>query len=241
MPGVEVDHAGRRWRVHRALGPDAVLLTNDAGEIVSAAPARVELATQIAIAQPPRAPDERRYTDAQWAEAARRRDLLTELARRPRRNRTQVNDVAQELGVKRRRVYALLGSLQAGGDDVAVFLPKQGKPRTKRLAPAVEAIIKQATDEHYAQANRPPLLSLHKTVAERCAAAGVPTPLDPRRAEPGARSRSGLADPAAGGPQGRPRAAPAHRRPPWRRGALGAGPVSIFLRHFSAGGWESMD
>lgn len=122
MPGVEVDHAGRRWRVHRALGPDAVLLTNDAGEIVSAAPARVELATQIAIAQPPRAPDERRYTDAQWAEAARRRDLLTELARRPRRNRTQVNDVAQELGVKRRRVYALLGSLQAGGDDVAVFL-----------------------------------------------------------------------------------------------------------------------
>ena len=69
VPGVEVDHAGRRWRVHRALGPDAVLLTDDAGEIVSAAPARVELATEIAITQPPRAPDERLYTDAQWAEA----------------------------------------------------------------------------------------------------------------------------------------------------------------------------
>lgn len=176
VPGVEVDHAGRRWRVHRALGPDAVLLTNDAGEIVSAAPARVELATEIAITQPPRALDERLYTDAQWAEAARRRDLLTELARRPTRNRTQVDDVAQELGVKRRRVYALLRSLQTGGDEVAVFLPKQGKPRAKRLAPAVEAIIKQATNDHYAQANRPPLLSLHKTVAERCAAAGVPTP-----------------------------------------------------------------
>lgn len=71
VPGVEVDHAGRRWRVHRVLGPDAVLLANDAGEIVSAAPTRISFAAEVAITATARAPDERRIADAQWAEAAR--------------------------------------------------------------------------------------------------------------------------------------------------------------------------
>ena len=176
VPGVEVDHAGRRWRVHRALGPDAVLLTNDAGEILSAAPARIDLVGQTAAAARVRVLDERRYTEAQWAEAARRRDLLAELDRRSVRSRILVDDVVRELGVKRRRVYGLLATLRAGGDDVAAFLPRQGSPRAKRLAPAVEAIITQATDEHYARPSRPTLLSLHQTVAERCVAASVPAP-----------------------------------------------------------------
>jgi hypothetical protein len=41
VAGVEVEHAGRRWRVHQPLGPDAVLLQDDAGAIVSADPIRV--------------------------------------------------------------------------------------------------------------------------------------------------------------------------------------------------------
>ena len=176
VPGVEVDHAGRCWRVHRVLGPDAVLLANDAGEIVSAAPARISFAADVAITATARAPDERRITDAQWAEAARRCDLLAELARRSARSRAQVDDVAKELGVKRRRVYALLRSMQAGGDDMAVFLPKRGKPRAKRLAPAVEATITQAINDHYARASRPSLLSLHDVVVRRCVAAGVAAP-----------------------------------------------------------------
>ena len=176
VPGVEVDHAGRRWRVHRALGPDAVLLTNEAGEIVSVPPGRLGAPEASTIIIPRQALNERSYTDAQWAEATRRHDLVAGLARHSVRSRAQVDDVAKELGIKRRRVYALLGSVAAGGNDVAAFLPKQGNPRAKRLAPAVEAIIKQATDEHYAQPSRPSLASLHKTVAERCIAASMPTP-----------------------------------------------------------------
>ena len=95
----KVDHAGRPWRVHRALGPDAVLLTNDAGEILSVAPAQIDLGAETSIAAPARTQDERRYTDAQWAEASRRRDLLAELGRRSARSLTQVDDVAKELGV----------------------------------------------------------------------------------------------------------------------------------------------
>lgn len=176
VPGVEVGYAGRRWRVHRALGPDSVLLRNEAGEVVSAAPARIGLGPVVTITPPARATDELHYTDAQWAEAARRRDLLAELARNPVRSRAHVDDVAKELRVKRRHVYTLLGCLHAGGNDVAAFLPKQGNRRAKRLDPTVEAIITQAIDPHYAQASRPTLLSLHRIVAGRCAAAGAQTP-----------------------------------------------------------------
>jgi hypothetical protein len=41
VPGIEVEHAGKRWRVHQPLGPDAVLLRGEAGAIVSADPERI--------------------------------------------------------------------------------------------------------------------------------------------------------------------------------------------------------
>ena len=175
VPGLEVDYAGHRWRVHRTLGPEAVLLSNAAGEIVSAEPTRIDLSPEVTLTPPMRATDERRFSDGQWAAAARRHDLLTELARTPSRSLARVDEVATELGVKRRRVYALLGSLPSG-EDVAAFLPRQGNRRARRLGLIAEAIITQAIDQHYAQASRPTLRSLHRTVAERCAAAGVPTP-----------------------------------------------------------------
>ncbi len=176
VPGVEVDYAGRRWRVHRALGPDAVLLKHTDGEIVSAEPARINPPAEVISTRAARVTDERQYSDAQWSEAARRRDLVTALAGRPVRSVAHVEDVAKELGIKRRRVYALLECLQSGGDDVAVFLPKQGNPRARRLDPTVEAIITHAIDQHYAQASRPSLLSLHGTVDDRCTGAGVRAP-----------------------------------------------------------------
>ncbi|MGI4747096.1 MAG: Mu transposase C-terminal domain-containing protein [Janthinobacterium lividum] len=176
VPGVEVDYAGQHWRIHCALGPDAVLLRNAAGEIISAEPARIDLSPQVRLKPPTHALDERRFSDAQWATAAHRHDLLTELARNPSRRLAQVDEVAKELGVKRRRVYVLLGSLQSGEEDVAAFLPRQRNRRARRLDAIAEAVIAQAIDQHYAQASRPNLSSLHRTVADRCVAAGVPAP-----------------------------------------------------------------
>ena len=110
---------------------------------------------------------------AQWAEAARRRDLLAALAGRPARTKADVDAVAHELGIKRRRVWTLLRQTAAGDCDIAAFLPRPGKPRTKRLSAGIETIIAQAIDQHYAQANRPSIARLHKEVAERCKIAGV--------------------------------------------------------------------
>ena len=64
---------------------------------------------------------------AQWAEAARRRDLLAALAGRPARSRADVDAVAKELGIKRRRVWTLLRQTAAGDCDIAAFLPRRAR------------------------------------------------------------------------------------------------------------------
>jgi len=116
VPGVEVEHAGRRWRVHVPLGPDAVLLRNDAGEIVSATPTQIGFPADEGVGRPAiRVVDERGFSDAQWGEAARQRDLLAALAGQPARSRAAVDAVANELGIKRRRVWTLLRQM-AGSD-----------------------------------------------------------------------------------------------------------------------------
>ena len=177
VPGVEVEHAGRRWHVHRPLGPDAVLLRNDAGEIVSAAPARIGFPADEDVGRPAtRVVDERGFSDAQWAEAARRRDLIAALAGRSARSRADVDAVAKELGIKRRRVWTLLRQTAGSDGDIAVFLPRRGTPRAKRLGASVETVIAQAIDQHYAQANRPSIARLHKEVTERCKIAGARSP-----------------------------------------------------------------
>jgi len=145
VPGTVVEHAGRRWRVERALGADAVLLR---GEAVAADPARLAFPDDLGLAPtltPPRT-DELRHTDAEWEIATRRRDLVAALAGLPRRTRADVDRVAAELGVKRRQVYALLRRA-CGGDgssDVRAFLPARPAARARRFSPEIEAIIAHA-------------------------------------------------------------------------------------------------
>jgi putative transposase len=174
--GIEVDYAGKRWRVQRILGPDAVLLANDTGEVTSADPVRIVLWPEISIAPPDRVTNERRYSEDEWAKAIGRRDILVGLARRRDRSSADIADAAKALGIKRRRVFGLLQNLDTAGGDVAIFLPKRGASRSKRLEPATEAIIALAIDQHYATASRPSLLSLHRTVSGRCTAAGFAGP-----------------------------------------------------------------
>ncbi len=50
VSGDVVDHAGARWGVERSLGADAVLLRNDAGEVVCASPAAISVPDALAVA-----------------------------------------------------------------------------------------------------------------------------------------------------------------------------------------------
>ena len=177
IPGIEVEHAGQRWCVYRTLGPDAVLLRNPAGEVVSADPARIDFPADDAVGRPAvPAPDERRYSDVAWQEAARRRDLLAKLAALPDRSGTDVASVAKELGLKPRRLWVLLRRFQTSENDIAAFLPRRRTSRATRLSAGAEAVISQAIKQHYARARRPSLTSLQVEVAQRCGAAGLPVP-----------------------------------------------------------------
>ena len=95
-----VEYAGACCRVQRTLGVEAILLRSEAGEEVSADPLqlRVPEATAPTGASPPLV-DELRYTDADWTEATRRRDLLATLASKPSRTTSDV--AAATLGVSR--------------------------------------------------------------------------------------------------------------------------------------------
>lgn len=177
IPGTVVEHAGQRWRVARTLGADAVLLQGETGPPAVAHPAQVTFPDDPAETRGAwRPPDPAQYTEAAWAEAVRRRDLLLRLAQQPEHGSAEVDTVAAELGLKRRRVWELLRLVQTHGPDVAAFLPAQHRPRAKRLSPEVEAVITQAIEQHYAQPSRPSLLSLSREVDLLCTASGLTPP-----------------------------------------------------------------
>lgn len=177
VPGTVVEHAGRRWRVDRALGADAVLLQGESGPPAVAHPAQVTFPDDPAEPSATlRPPDPAQCTETVWAEAVRRRDVLLRLARQQERGSAEVDAVAAELGLKRRRVWELLRLVQTRGPDIAAFLPARHQPRAKRISPEVEAVIAQAIEQHYAQPSRPSLLSLSREVDLRCAAGGLTPP-----------------------------------------------------------------
>jgi hypothetical protein len=99
VPGAVVEHAGQRWRVDRVLGADAVLLRGEDGSPVVADPARVTFpgqATESRTSLPP--VDAVQCTEADWAEAVRRRDLVLRLARRRDHTSAEIDAVASALG-----------------------------------------------------------------------------------------------------------------------------------------------
>jgi putative transposase len=177
VPGAVVEHAGRRWRVDRALGADAVLLQGETGPPAVAYPPQVTFSDdKVATSAALRLPDAAQCTEAAWTEAVRRRDLLLPLARQQERGLAEIDAVAAELGLKRRRVWELLRLVQTRGPDVAAFLPARHRPRAKRVSPEVEAVIAQAIEQHYAKPSRPSLLSLSREVDLRCTAGGLTPP-----------------------------------------------------------------
>jgi len=174
--GALVDYAGARWRVQRALGVEAVLLCSDAGAAISADPLKLRSpapSTKGALTAPV---DELRYSEADWAAATRRHELLMTLANTPSRTTAHVAATATALGVTPRRIWGLLRHMQTHGDSVVAFLPNRPPVRAKRLGTDREAIIQHAIDQHYAKRTRPPFQSLVNEVAGRCKAAALAPP-----------------------------------------------------------------
>jgi hypothetical protein len=103
--GTNVEYAGACWRVQRALGVEAVLLHSEAGEEVSADPLKIWLPeVPVPPGASPALVDELHYSDADWTEATRRRDLLATLASKPSRTIAGVALAATTLRITPHRV-----------------------------------------------------------------------------------------------------------------------------------------
>jgi putative transposase len=106
----------------------------------------------------------------------RRRDLVLHLARQQNCPTAQIDAVAMELGLKRRRVWQLLRLVRMRGPDIGTLLPARRQPKRKRLALDVEAVVAQAIEQHYARPSRPSLFSLWREVDRRCTDGGLTPP-----------------------------------------------------------------
>lgn len=168
--------AGEDWLVHQPLGPDAVLLRNARDEIVAADPARIELSPGEEVADQSRLVAEGLHSDADWAKATQRRDVLLALSRLQTRRSTDMAAAAQTLGLTVRQIWGLLRRGKSSNFEVANFLRASSGPRPKRLDPEVETITAQAIDQNYAKTSRPSLGSLHTDILQRCQAAKLSPP-----------------------------------------------------------------
>jgi putative transposase len=175
VAGAIVEHAGTRWHVERPIGADTVLLRNADGAVIAANPAILRFPQDDANLTLAPQVQELQHSAMAWAAAAKRRDILGQLARMPSRTGTDVDQVAKELGLKRRRVFELLRLAQTGW-GVEPFLPVHVTTRAKRLDRAVEALIAHRIQQHYAKPNRPSLRSLHREIAEGCRVAALAPP-----------------------------------------------------------------
>ncbi|GLR68220.1 transposase [Acidocella aquatica] len=168
--------AGEDWLVDRPLGPDAVLLRNARDEIISADPARIELLLSEDAGGQRRLVAESHHSEADWAKATQRRDVLLALSRLPSRNAADIAAAARTLGLNVRRVWALLQQGKSNNFEVVDFLHAASGPRPKRLDKTVETITAQAIEQHYAKTSRPSLGSLHTDILQRCQAANLAPP-----------------------------------------------------------------
>jgi putative transposase len=176
FPGAEVEHAGRVWRVERALGPDAMLLRNESGETVSVNPTRITLVTCKDAVFNNRHNSELTFSEKQWADAEHRRDVVIALTRHPARTQAYVDAAAKELGIKRRRLWAIMRNAETTGFEITQFLPTLKGPRAKRLNPSIEAIIDQSIEQYFARNSKPEITILHNEIAQRCRSAALKPP-----------------------------------------------------------------
>jgi hypothetical protein len=91
---------------------ESVLLASDAGEEVAADPLKVRLPDGGSLLDRPL--DERRYSDADWSEVERRRNVLLALANHPTRT-AGVAAAAEALGLTPRCIWALLRHARMAG------------------------------------------------------------------------------------------------------------------------------
>jgi putative transposase len=130
-----------------------------------------------------------------WDLAARRADVIRELAAQRVVSLEDADAAAARLGVSRRQVYVLVGRWRSGEGLVSDLLPgtSSGGRGGGRLPDQVEAVVREVLQTRYLTRQRRPVASICREIARECKVRGLRAPsrgtvlrrialLDPARA-----------------------------------------------------------
>ena len=141
-PGTEVLLQGKRYRIHKVVGVEGVLLIDEgSGSLRTADPQALDFINPGSVVSRGRGIDLAGVPEEQWAEAKRRRDLVAILAEKSPCPASLAAEVASELGVGIRQVYNLIKLYRQRNGVVTAFLRGvKGRSRRKRLSPVIDGL-----------------------------------------------------------------------------------------------------
>ena len=175
-PGTEVLLEGKRYRIHKVVGVEGVLLIDEgSGSLRTADPQALDFINPGNALPRGRGIDLADVPEEQWMEAKRRRDLVAPLAEQSPCPAHLAAEVARELGVGIRQVYNLIKLYRQRNGVVTAFLKGgKGRSRRKRLSPVVERLIAERAG-FYLSRQRPSMAEFVADVRGFAAKAGETT------------------------------------------------------------------
>jgi putative transposase len=122
-------------------------------------------------------PDIDSATDADWSAAAEREELIAPLASTPRARLSEVDEVANNLGLSRAMTYRLLARYRKN-PQTSSLLPDHGgrKLGSFVLDDRVERIVARFIKTVFLTPERPSIAALHRLIFLECMKSGLPPP-----------------------------------------------------------------
>lgn len=113
-----------------------------------------------------------------WDTAARRAEVIRQLAQQDTVGLDAANVAAAELGVSRRQVYALVKRWRAGEGVVSDLLPgrSSGGRGGGRLAAEVETLVRDVLQKRYQTRQRRTVAAIGREITRECRIRGLPVP-----------------------------------------------------------------
>lgn len=116
-------------------------------------------------------------TDAQWAVAAKREEIIARLASIESIRRSDIDTAAHMLGLSRAMIYRLLARYREDSCTSALLAETVGRREgSLSLHGRVEAIVTQYIEDFFLKPERPSVAALHRLVFAECQKAALKPP-----------------------------------------------------------------
>jgi putative transposase len=114
-------------------------------------------------------PNKHDVCEAAWQEALRREAVIRPLAGRSRLTLAAVDAAAEDLGLKRARIYRLIAAYRAQAMTSALVPPRPGSRQgSRRLDSERESLIEEAIERVYRSRQKPSIAALVDHIAHEC-------------------------------------------------------------------------